>query len=295
MTQTIEALSRRMSTLQSIRGIVHTMKTLSAVNATPYERAANAIEAYHATIIEGLQIFAYSTHGFELPVPDRRAPKIALIFGSDHGLCGGYNEAVARAALDGGVSRDWHILAVGAQMDDALTGLGFCPVEMFTPPASVDGIGRLAGEILISLDQHRARAPNGELSVTMFHMQRDKRGLQSPAVRNLLPLEPNFLIDLERQPWKSRSLPVVTIEPNSIFAALIRNHLFAVLFGATVEAMATENAARLALMQKAERAINDHYDEMLLAIRSARQSEITSELLDVIVGFEALRQSPSRQ
>ena len=45
MTQSLEALSRRMDSMKGIRGVVHTMKTLSVINAAPYEHAATAIEA----------------------------------------------------------------------------------------------------------------------------------------------------------------------------------------------------------------------------------------------------------
>ncbi len=293
MTETYEAVSRRMKTLQSIHGIVRTMKTLSAVNATPYERAANAIETYHAAILEGFQIFAHSVPGFQVPLAGSNVLKVAVIFGSDHGLCGGYNEAVANAALADIGSPNGRILAVGSRMEDALTGLGYPPDEAFTPPASADGVGRLAGEILVALDRQRTNTPGHELHVTMVYMQREDRGLQSPVINTLLPLEPNLLIDLKKRPWISRSLPVLTMAPAAIFAALIRNHLFASLFSATAEAMVTENAARLALMQQAERAVGERYDQMLATLRSVRQSEITNELLDVIVGFEALKHGAS--
>jgi F-type H+-transporting ATPase subunit gamma len=290
MTEKLEALSHRMATLQGIRGVVRTMKTLSAINAAPYERAVASIEAYHATILQGLQIFAGATRRFDVLAPNPRAPKIALFFGSDHGLCGGYNEIVASAGADWIAADDWHILAVGVQMEDALTGRGLLPIEVFSPPASADGMGRLAGEILVALDEIRDRARRGEITVTMVHMKHSGRVLQTPAITELLPLASGFLADLAVRPWKSRSVPCLTMDPEMIFAALVRNHLFASLFRASAEAMATENAARLALMQQAERAIDERYDELLLVIRSARQSEVTNEILDVISGFEALKQ-----
>lgn len=290
MAQTLETLNHRMATLQSIRSIVRTMKTLSAVNAAPYDRAAASIKAYHETILQGLQIFAMSA-----PLPevmaevDSHAPKIALVFGSDHGLCGGYNETIAAAAKAHVSGKDWHILAVGAQMEDALNGLGLAISSRFMPPASPDGIGRLAGEILVALDDYRVGVQENEIALTLTFMQRSGHGLQAAVTEELLPLSPTFLMDLAKRPWDSRSLPILMMDDVAIFTALIRNHLFASLFRAAAEAIATENAARLALMQQAERAIDDRYEEMLQAVRSARQSEITNELLDVITGFEALK------
>ncbi len=290
MVQTLEALNHRMATLQSIRGIVRTMKTLSVVNAAPYDRAAASIKAYHETILQGLQIFAKSAL-----LPETMAgvashsPKIALVFGSDHGLCGGYNETIAAAAKTHVETDEWHILAVGAQMEDALSGLGLDVSVRFTPPASPDGIGRLAGEILIALDEYRALAQKNEIALTLTYMQRSGHELQAPVTENLLPLSPTFLTDLAKRPWESRSLPILMMDDAAIFTALIRNHLFASLFRAAAEAIATENAARLSLMQQAERAIDERHEEMLQAVQSARQSEITNELLDVITGFEALK------
>ena len=67
MAQTLEYLSRKNDTLSSIRGIVHTMKTLSAINAAPYEQAAQSIELYHHTLLQGLAAFVHRTGGVSGP------------------------------------------------------------------------------------------------------------------------------------------------------------------------------------------------------------------------------------
>src|SRR5690554_3363542 len=95
MAQTLEALTRHSATLTSIRGIVHTMKTLAALNANPYERAARAIEAYHETVLQGLRAFAHSS-GDSAAYSQHAGEQWLVVFGSDHGLCGNYNEILAR-------------------------------------------------------------------------------------------------------------------------------------------------------------------------------------------------------
>jgi F-type H+-transporting ATPase subunit gamma len=77
--------------------------------------------------------------------------------------------------------------------------------------------------------------------------------------------------------------------PEDLFISLIRGHLFASLFRAAAEALVTENAARLALMQQAEQSVDDRLDALKSDTRALRQSAITTELLDVIIGFEALK------
>src|SRR5699024_5705007 len=105
--------------LTSIRGIVHTMKTLSAINATPYEQAARSIEAYHRTILRGFAAFAYRTGGISLR-QEATAERLLVVFGSDHGLCGNYNEILAERVKRHCAARSTHqprLLCIGAQMN----------------------------------------------------------------------------------------------------------------------------------------------------------------------------------
>ena len=289
MTQTLEALSRRAATLQSIRGVVRTMKTLSAVNAAPYEAAAASIDRYHATILDGLRIlFRVSGVPVAAETPSLQSG-IILAFGSDHGLCGGYNDTVAGAVLSRMGNGRWRVFVVGAKLQAALSDRGVTPTACFTPPASADGIGRLARELLIALDSAQSERPGGEIATILVHMGYSDQGGQETRMRTLLPVDPALLTGLSQAAEPGASFPMITMAPDALFASLISNHLFASVFRAAAEAMATENSARLALMQQAEHAIDERLGELLLATRSARQSEITNELLDVIAGTEALK------
>jgi F-type H+-transporting ATPase subunit gamma len=295
--QALEVLSRRMATLESIHSVVRTMKTLSAVNAAPYESAAASIDRFHETVLRGLQIVLRGIDPPRRPGPADPMLRIALVFGSDHGLCGGYNEAVAATALGDANLDGATFFAVGARMEATLEALGAIVSQRFTPPASVDGVGRLASEVLIALDQAQtqAQAPGGDIAVTTVHMRRGVNGIHAPELHRLLPVAPEFLEELRARPWRSRCLPTFSMVPEVLFGALIRHHLFASVFRAAAEAMAAENAARLALMQQAERAIDDQLVELQTAHRAARQSEITNDLLDVIAGSEALSRARPRR
>jgi len=79
------------------------------------------------------------------------------------------------------------------------------------------------------------------------------------------------------------------VAADALLSSLIRSHIFASVFRASAEAMVTENAARLALMQQAEQSVDERIDVVTGDLRSVRQTEITNELMDVIIGFEALK------
>ena len=291
MAQTLEALARRTDSMQGIRGVVHTMKTLSVINAAPYEHAARAIEAYHDAVLSGLHAFVAQSRDVGASMQDSAA-RVLVVFGSDHGLCGSYNETLAthvREHVQTDLAAAPIILCVGAQMEDALTDNGLTLKETFLPPASVDGIGRLANRLTQELDVLRRSASPRDISVTLIHMARGHSDEAAPRTAPLLPLDPALIAEFRRKPWASRSLPRVLMPPDDLFMRLIREHLFASLFRASAEALMTENAARLALMQQAEQSVDDKLDSLKAETRSVRQSEITTELLDVIIGFEALK------
>lgn len=287
MTQTLESLTRHSDTLTSIRGIVHTMKTLSAINATPYEHAARAIEAYHQTILQGFAAFVYRTGEVRLPV-NKDAERLLVVFGSDHGLCGNYNEALARVVVSHcqapGKRR---LFCIGQRMNDALADQGLVSEVVLLPPASAEGIGRLAGEIVTRLDAISRGQPLNPVAVTLAFTQRGEQGEREPVTRQLLPLEAQLLQPEKR--WQPRTLPDYSMPPDALLTALIRSHIFVSMFRASAEAMVTENAARLALMQQAEQSVDERVERVKGEMRYVRQDEITNELMDIIIGFEALK------
>jgi len=289
MAQTLEHLSRKNDTLTSIRGIVHTMKTLSAINAAPYEQAAQSIEAYHHTVLQGLAAFVYRTGGISLLAqstqPSRR---LLVVFGSDHGLCGNYNELLANAATEYNTAEpiaEQHILCIGSRMRNALLEQQLTPDVVLMPPASADGVGRLAGDIVTHIDSLGRGQPLANLAVTLVFTRRAEHGYQETVTRALLPLDNSLLQPVQR--WQSRSLPDYTMAADTLLSSLVRNHVFASVFRASAEAMVTENATRLALMQQAEESVDEQLEVVKQELSSVRQDEITNELMDIVIGHLA--------
>ena len=70
--------------------------------------------------------------------------------------------------------------------------------------------------------------------------------------------------------------------------AILREYLFISLFRACAESLASENASRLAAMQRAEKNIDNSLEDLNRTFHRLRQSGIDEELFDVVAGFEAL-------
>lgn len=290
MALALEQLARQRQTLVSIRGVVRTMKSLAAINAGPYERAATAIEAYRRTIRRGFAAFAWRMGSQALPDAATGGRTIMVVFGSDHGFCGNYNTVVAHTAQRACTATGREapvLLCAGARMDMALRERGLQPQQVLMPPASVDGIGRLASQVVERIEQLSRGGPLVGWTVRLAFMRRAEHGSRAPVVSTLLPLPHSLLQRPER--WPSPALPDFRLPPEQLLSALVRSHIFASVFQASAEAMVTENAARLALMQQAEQAVDERLEDLSREISSVRQDQITDELMDVVIG-QAMQQ-----
>jgi F-type H+-transporting ATPase subunit gamma len=109
-----------------------------------------------------------------------------------------------------------------------------------------------------------------------------------PISQRLLPLDDAWRKKLAELPWPGESLPEVIGSDTATLQALIREYLFVSFFRACAESLASENASRLAAMQRADKNIGELLDDLNGIFHRLRQSGIDEELFDVISGFEAL-------
>jgi F-type H+-transporting ATPase subunit gamma len=77
------------------------------------------------------------------------------------------------------------------------------------------------------------------------------------------------------------------MDPDRLLSWLVQQRLFVLVYRALTEALASEHASRLAAMQAAEKSIEERRDALRQLYRRRRQETITSELLDIVSGFEA--------
>ena len=293
----LEALRHTLATVGELRSIVRTMKALAAVSIHQYERAVAALTDYDRAVRRGLVVvlgeLAAEVGALDIglasvlddPPPGGKPVTGAIVFGSDHGLCGRFNEALAEYVAE--TLREsataCRVLAVGVRQAAALEERSLVPEQQFYTPAAASAIHQTVRRILPLLEQWRA---GGVTQVLLFHNRHRGGESHEPASTRLLPLDPDTL---RRQPSApSRSLPGYAVGRAALLAALLREWLFVELFRACAESLASEHASRLLAMQAAERDIADRLAELNIAYRQQRQEAITAELLDVVAGFEVL-------
>lgn len=292
---TLEQLERSIASAEQLGTVVRTMKTIAAVSIRRYERASDAVRDYRANVERGLQI-ALRGHRVEPHRGAHGSPPGLIVVGSDQGMCGQFNDRAARYARQhleqsGGREAAGPVLAVGRRLAGPLERAGIAPTTVCGLPGTLAGVDDAVDGILLVVD--RWWDEDGVERVDVVHNQPRGGASYGPLGAALLPLDRRWLRELAGKPWPTRCLPTHTIGREPLLAALVRQHVYAALYRALLQSMASEAAARVASMQAAERNIDRRLDELRAAHRHERQRAITEELLDIVAGYEALRQDPS--
>lgn len=291
--ETLEQLSATLESLDDLRSIVRTMKALAAASIRQYERAVESLSQYNRTVALGLHVVLREMPERMMRRQRGRGPTGIIIFGSDHGLCGRFNEDLAdfvrehlRARAE---TEDVRVLVVGARMTPLLAEAGLPADETLGLPGSAARVTALVDQLFLTLDAWQTEI--NVVSVHLFYNRRRSASRTHPIAQRLLPVDLHRFHRLEEEPWPSRVLPTFSMDRERLFAALVRQYLFVSLFRACAESQAAEHASRLSAMQSASRNLDDRQTELIAEFRRRRQEVITAELLDLVSGYEALRGS----
>ena len=282
-------LRRRITGAGELQTVVRTMKAVAASKISQYEKAALGLADYVRTIEFGLGACLRHTAAADvLPQPDSRPRIDAVIFGSDQGLVGQFNESVADYAISvlRGFPAPGRVWVVGDRVQGRLLDAGLPVAGSFPVPASVKGITGLVGQVLLQTQAGGRRGENAELH--LFHNRPTDGADYAPVRQRLLPLDDAWRRERMGLAWPTHCQPQIMGTGATMLRALIGEYLFVTLFRAGAESLASEQASRLAAMQRAERSIEETLDLLHAAFHRLRQSQIDEELFDVISGFEAL-------
>jgi len=293
MSETTASLRRKIGGAGDFQSVVRTMKAVAASSIGQYEKSVAALADYYRTVALGLG--ACFRESGAMPVFAERKRQTgagaigAVVFGSDQGLVGRFNDVLADYAVTSlaALPAKPEVWAVGERVYARLAEAGLPLMGRFAVPVSVLAITPLVGQILVESETRRNR---GEVSgLYLFYNRPTSGAVYTPVAQQLLPLDENWQSSMAELPWPKENLPEVMGGGTGILRALIREYLFVSLFRACAESLASENASRLAAMQRADKNI----DELLVGLNRTfhrlRQSRIDEELFDVISGFEALR------
>jgi F-type H+-transporting ATPase subunit gamma len=290
--QTAEAIKRQLETAGDIRSIVRTMKALAAVSIRQYEEALASLAEYARSVDLGLQALLRARPGAiaSMPGEPARRPGV-IVLGSDQGLAGAFNEHIASFYLESRASRagadHGPVLAVGLRVAGRLEDAGVPLATVLTLPVSAALLAPLVEDLLGYVDAWRAA---GEADGVWLYYNRPVQGASyRPHQETLLPLDVAELRGLAAAPWRPRAAPILASDWDVLFSTVVRQRLFVTLHHAVAASLAAENASRLAAMHAAQRNIEERLEALQGQFHLQRQTSITTELLDIVSGYETLK------
>lgn len=320
--ETLEVLKRKIRTAHDLLSVVKTMKSLAALNIRQYEGAADSMNKYASVIAQGWQGFFHNRP--HLHINSKKGESVYLVLGSDQGMCGQFNEVVMQytlsfirneielthpGSLPPGKDREVgsgingkiisasilseegpeiappHLWAAGERVLNGMEDMGV--EEHFSLPSSIGAISDLMVDIVERLARLRESKPVDKFIIFYNHLVR--AGTYEPGLDQILPLEHEWHDQHCRKKWPTRCFPMLGIHESLLFETLFQQHIFASIYKAFVHSLASENSARLAAMQAAEKNIMEMEEDLQGSFRETRQNAITAELLDIISGFEAIK------
>ncbi len=288
-------LRRRIKSVESTKKITRAMELIAASRIVKAQARVHAAQPYAEGITEVVRNLQSASGGSNsaLLTPRAEVRKVAnIVIAADRGLCGGYNSTVIRAAEQDmrrqvAAGRENALVTVGRKAEgyfrfrDYQIDAGF---SGFSDSPSYEDARLVASAVVSGFEA--AELDRVQLVYTRFV----SAGRQDVVVEPLLPLESD---ETDAAPEAS-SEPAADYEfepnPDTILQTLLPRYTESRVYAALLNAAASEHASR----QRAMKAATDNAEDLILTYRRrmnrARQDSITTEIMEIVGGAEALGQ-----
>ncbi len=286
-------IKRRRVSIQSTQQITKAMKLVSTVKLqrakARAERSHNYFQCMYQTVINILERSGYMDHPYMKS--NASGKKAVVVITSNRGLAGGYNSNIVKLVDSNGWNKDEVVIyAIGKKGRDALKRKGYEVIsddsEMINEPLFSDA-QLLCEKILDAF----AAGEIGEIYLAYTHFKNTVSHI--PTLLKLLPVDMEEAAeksDVETEGTGNIDKTLMNYEPEEIEALnmIIPKYVTSLFYGALVEAVASENGARMQAMDSATSNAEEMIDHLELQYNRARQGHITQELTEIIGGAEAL-------
>ncbi len=296
--ETVHKIEKKIKTTQDLHSVVKTMKALAAANIRQYEKAVYSLKSYTETMDLAFRaLFIFSDLASKNADTEPEKTDVCIIFGSDQGMCGQINESTRSHLISNanslGISKEHTLMIVcGARVTALLGDEGYEISETVDMPGSAEAVTSSAQEIIFILDSLSQKT---ELKkIVLIYNKHESQASFGPKHETLIPVSQRYKAIMKDKKWPRKVIPLITMDRKALLASVTRHYLLSSLYRALAESLASENAARLASMQGAQKNIEERLSELTSRFQMKRQMSITEELLDIISGFEALRKETEK-
>ena len=278
-------IKRRKGSIQSTQQITKAMKLVSTVKLQRAKQRAEESKSYFDLMYETVTSVLARTTGLKHPYLQggESGKKAVIAITSNRGLAGGYNSNIVKLVRDGGFfPEDTVIYAIGKKGRDALARQGYQIAidgsDVMEGPTYADAIA-ISKEVLQAFKDGKV----GEIYLAYTRFKNTV--VHEPRILKLLPVE---IPETEEEAQEAKA--VMNFEPNDEEALnlIIPKYMTSLIYGGLIEAVASENGARMQAMDSATNNAEEMINKLSLQYNRARQGAITQELTEIIAGANAI-------
>lgn len=277
-------IKRRKSSIESTEQITKAMKLVATVKLQKSRVKAENSKPYfnlmYETISSMLQKSGNIHHKYLQPGKTNRKAVIAIT--SNRGLAGGYNNNIVKLINTQLPAADTRVYAIGRKGRDGLQRKGFAIQADYSDVIN-DPIYRDAADITLELLDAFARGEIGEIYLAYTSFKNTV--VHIPKLLKLLPVEIEGTQELTE---KNMALMNYEPEDEEVLNSIVPKYMSSLIYGALLEAAASENGARMTAMDSATSNAEDMIEALALQYNRARQGAITQELTEIIAGANAI-------
>ena len=282
-------IKRRRVSIQSTQQITKAMKLVATVKLQKARQRAENSKAYFQYMYKTVTSMLAKAGNIEHPyLKGGSSDKVGIVVvTSDRGLAGGYNSNVAKLVLAGGYAKEnVRLYTVGKKGADILSRKGYHIAENYADvieEPTFEDARRIGNRLL----QDYMNDEIGEIYVAYTEFKNTV--VQIPKMIKLLPVEKAEASE-DATANDADRLTLMNFEPSEeeAISLLIPKYVTSILYGAFVEAVASENGARMQAMDSATNNAEEIISDLELKYNRARQGAITQELTEIIAGADAI-------
>ena len=292
-------LRRRIKSVESTKKITKAMELIAASRIVKAQQRVAAARPYSEQITEVIRSLAAGGADLSHPLlhqPEQVSTVAYVVVTADRGLAGAYNSNVIRATeRDLGQERDkgrqYRLILLGRKAESYFRFRGYDIASSFSgmseQPSYED-----AREVAEAVTQPFLE---GEVQlVKLVYTQFLSASSQRVSVRQFMPLDAEAITEAAQADHDGpQAVYEFEPEPGQILARLLPRYVEARLFAAMLDSAASEHAARQRAMKSATENAEELIVKLARVMNRARQDSITTEIMEIVGGAEALRQAKS--
>ena len=278
-------IKRRKGSIQSTQQITKAMKLVSTVKLQRAKQNAEKSQTYFHCMYNTVHSILRRTQNLEHKYlkSGESGKKAVIVITSNRGLAGGYNSNVIKLITQGELANeDLAIYAIGKKGKDALAKnyeIRADYSDVIEDPVYAEAM-KISKEVLSAFE-------NGEISeIYLAYTGFKNTVVHIPTLLKLLPVE----VSEEEEAAQEDDPAMMNFEPEDEEALnlLIPKYITSLIYGGMIEAIASENGARMQAMDAATSNAEEMIEDLTLLYNRARQGSITQELTEIIAGANAI-------